>query len=72
MMQVYSDYERRNATMKAIFQASKHEFFKNDFNQSGLMDVLIGIIEQGIEVNLDLREQAFNIISNLCRDNRNN
>jgi hypothetical protein len=36
------------------------------------MTELIQIIEQGTEVNLDLREYALNIISNLCRGNREN
>lgn len=45
MMQVYTDYERRSATMKAIYQASKYDMFKNDFHDSGLMDVLIGIVQ---------------------------
>lgn len=72
MMQTYTDFSRQNACMRAILQASKYEFFKNDFCNSGLMDVLIGIIEQGTDVNLELRELSFNIIANLCRDNRNN
>lgn len=45
MMQAYKDYERRFACMKAILQASKFEFFKADFNNSGLIDVLIEIIQ---------------------------
>jgi hypothetical protein len=72
MIACYSDYERRLACMKAILQASKFEFFKNDFNNSGLIDVLLEIINQGTAVHLDLRENAFNILSNLCKDNRNN
>lgn len=72
MMQSYSDYERRNACMKAILQASKFEFFKTDFNNSGIFEQLVAIIEQGTGVNLDIRETAFNILSNLCRDSREN
>ena len=72
MMQTYHDYDRRHSCMKAILQASKYEYFKVDFNNSGLIDVLIQIIQQGTEVNLDLREYAFNILSNICRDNRPN
>jgi hypothetical protein len=72
MIASYSDYDRRLACMKAILQASKFEFFKNDFNQSGLIDVLLEIINQGTSVHLDLREGAFNILSNLCQDNREN
>jgi hypothetical protein len=33
---------------------------------------LIEIIKSGTEVHLDLREYAFNIMSNLCKDNRDN
>jgi len=72
MMQTYQDYERRIACMKAILQASKFDFFKQNFNNSGLMDVLLEIIKSGTDVHLDLREYAFNIISNLCCNNRDN
>ena len=34
--------------------------------------MLIEIIQSGTEVHLDLREYAFNIMSNLCKDNRDN
>lgn len=44
MISSYDDYERRNACLKAILQASKFEFFKNDFNNSGLVEVLLQII----------------------------
>jgi len=66
MIASYSDYERRMACMKAILQASKYDFFKNDFNNSGLIDVLLSIVNEGTSVHLDLREGAFNILSNLC------
>ena len=72
MIQRYSDYERRLACMKTILQASKYDQFKNDFNNSGLIDVLLEIIGQNTGVHLDLREYAFNILSNLCCNNREN
>ena len=72
MMQVYTDYERRTACMKAILQASKFDFFKANFNNCGLIEVLLEIIQSGTKVHLDLREQAFNILSNICKDNREN
>ena len=72
MISTYDDYDRRNACLKAILQASKFEYFKNDFNNSGLVDVLLKIIGSGIEVHLELREFCFNILSNLCKENRNN
>jgi hypothetical protein len=72
MMQQYTDNERRMACMKALLAASKYEYFKNDFYNSGLMDVLVDIIAQESGVGLEIREFAFNIISNLCRDHRNN
>ena len=34
--------------------------------------MLIDIISQGSDVNLDIREHAFNILSNVCRDSRDN
>jgi hypothetical protein len=72
MMKVYTDYGRRIATMKAILQASKFEFFKTDFHNSGLIECLLEIINQGTEVHLDVREYAFNILSNICNGNRDN
>jgi hypothetical protein len=72
MMQVYTDYERRMACMKAILQASTFEFFKANFHNSGLIDVLLDIIKSGTDVHLDLRESAFNILSNVTKDNRDN
>jgi hypothetical protein len=45
MISGYSDYERRLASMKAILQASKFDFFKTNFNNSGLVDVLLEIIK---------------------------
>jgi hypothetical protein len=72
MMQEYKDYDRRMACMKAILASSKYEYFKNDFYNSGLCDVLVDIIGQGSEVQLDIREYAFNIISNICKGHRNN
>lgn len=72
MIQSYTDYERRIACMKAILQASKFDFFKANFNNSGLVDVLLDIVDQGTDVHLDLREFAFCILSNLCKDNRDN
>lgn len=71
-MQTYTDFSRQYSCMRAILQASKYDIFKNEFNNSGLIQVLIGIIEQGIDVNLELREIAFNILANLCREHRNN
>ena len=58
--------------MKAILQASKFEFFKTNFHNSGLIDVLLDIIKSGTDVHLDLREYAFNILSNICSGNRDN
>ena len=34
--------------------------------------MLLEIIQSGTKVHLDLREQAFNILSNICKDNREN
>jgi hypothetical protein len=72
MVSTYDDYDRRNACLKAILQASKFDFFKNEFNNSGLVDVLLSIIASGTKTHLELREFSFNILSNLCKDHRNN
>lgn len=53
MMQSYTDDQRRMACMKAIIQASKFEFFKNNFNNSGIIDALLDIIAEGSSVPLD-------------------
>lgn len=58
--------------MKAVLQTSNFDSYKQDYNNSGLIDVLVGIIKEGTQVNLDLREYAFNILSNICKDNRDN
>ena len=34
--------------------------------------MLLQIIQSGVEVHLDLREFSFNIIANICKDNREN
>jgi hypothetical protein len=44
MISSYSDNSRRLAALKTILQASKFDFFKQSFNNSGLVDVILGII----------------------------
>ena len=44
MINSYLDNSRRQATLKTILQASKFDFFKDSFNNSGLIDVILNII----------------------------
>lgn len=58
--------------MKAILNTSAYEFFKKDYADKGIIDVLLDIINNRNENALDMREIAFNIISNICKDCRAN
>ena len=71
-LSTYNDYERRLACMKALLNTSTYEYFKREFAEKGIMDILLDIVQNQKENPLDLRELAFNIISNICKDCRAN
>ena len=68
----YSDTERRLACTKAILNAAGHDFFKKEFAEEGIMDILMDVIQNKKDNSLELREYAFHIFSRLCKDFRSN
>lgn len=58
--------------MKAILNTSNYDYFKKDFADKGIVDVLLDIVQNSKENPLDMREMSFNIISNICKDCRAN
>ena len=68
----YSDTERRLACTKAILNAAGHDFFKKEFSEEGIMDILMDIIQNKKDNSLELREYAFHIFSRLCKEFRPN
>lgn len=68
----YPDIERRVACSKAILNAAGHEFFKKEFAEEGIMDILLDVIQNKKDNTLELREFAFNIFAKLCQDFRPN
>lgn len=54
--------------MKAFLNISTYEFFKKDFADKGIIDILLDIVQNTKENPLDMREMAFNIISNISKD----
>ena len=68
----YPDTERRLACAKAILNAAGHEFFKKEFSEEGIMDILMDIIQNRKDNSLELREYSFLIFARLCSDYRPN
>jgi len=62
-LSTYNDYERRISCMKAILNTASYPFFKKDFTDKGIIDILLDIIQNAKDNALDMREMAFNIIS---------
>jgi hypothetical protein len=71
-LSTYTDYERKHSCLKALLNTSEYDFFKKDFADRGIMELLLDIIQNTRNNSLDLRELAFNIISNICKDTRSN
>ena len=44
-LSAYNDYERRIACMKAILNTSTYDFFKKDYADKGIVDILLDIIQ---------------------------
>jgi hypothetical protein len=49
--------------MKALLNTASYSFFKKDFADKGIIDILLDIIQNAKDNALDMREMAFNIIS---------
>ena len=59
--------------MMAILNASNFDFFKIEFQQNNLIQTLLDAIQNQTEPGtLYLRELSFNILSNICKDCREN
>jgi hypothetical protein len=58
--------------MKAILNTSNYEYFKKDFADKGIIDILLDIIQNTKDNALYMREMAFNIISNISKECRAN
>mmetsp|Transcript_1188 Transcript_1188/g.1197 ORF Transcript_1188/g.1197 Transcript_1188/m.1197 type:complete len:166 (+) Transcript_1188:1433-1930(+) len=58
--------------MKAILNTSTYEFFKKDFAEKGIIDILLDIVQNSKDNPLDMREMAFNIIANISKECRAN
>jgi hypothetical protein len=65
--------DRRIACMKATLKTSTYDYFKKEFADKGIMDILLDIV-QNTKINpLNMREMSFDIISNIsnkCRANQ--
>ena len=58
--------------MKALLNTASYPFFKKDFSDKGIIDILLDIIQNSKDNALDMREMAFNIISQICNGCRPN
>ena len=58
--------------MKALLNTSTYDYFKKDFADKGIIDILLDIVQNNKDNALDMREMAFNIISNIAKDCRAN
>ncbi len=71
-LSVYTDFERRGACLKALLNCSEYDYFKQEFAERGIVDILLDIIQNSIENPLELWELSFNILSNICKGVRQN
>ena len=71
-MSFYQDQERRLSCLKALLVTSREPEMKQDFAEKGLTQVLLELVANDAENGLEMREIAFNIISNICTDSRAN
>jgi hypothetical protein len=58
--------------MKAVLNTSTYDYFKKDFADKGIMDILLDIVQNTKDNPLDMREMSFNIISNISKECRAN
>ena len=58
--------------MKAILNTSTYDYFKREYAEKGIVDILLDIVQNSKENPLDMRETAFNIISNISKNCRAN
>lgn len=69
-LMTYDDKPRRKACMQALQSICKIEMFKPELPM--LIETLIGIVNEKQEGCLQLRELSLNILSGICKDQREN
>lgn len=70
-LQTFTDLPRRRAVLLALLNGSTFNYFKEEFEQLGLIQTLLEIIQDSKSPgSLYTRELCFNIISNICDDCR--
>ena len=68
-LQIYQDKDRKTLCLKTINNIINSDVIKKDLTEEKLIDFLLEIINS-IENSLECREYAFNIISQMCIDNK--
>lgn len=69
----FKENERRKACLKALLSAANFDFFKIELQQKNLIETLLEIVSNADEPGtLYMRELAFNIMSKMCLDCREN
>ena len=72
-IQAFQDIPRRKAVLMALLSNSFFDFFKVDLMNCGLIQTLLDLIQNQTESGtLYIRELSFNILSNICKDCREN
>lgn len=69
----FRDIPRRKAVLMALMSTSFFDFFKVELMECGLVKTLLDLIQNQTEAGtLYIRELSFNILSNICKDCRDN
>ena len=68
-LQIYQDHDRKNLCLKTINNIINSDLIKKDLTEEKLIDFLLEIINSN-DNSLEAREYAFNIISQMCVDNK--
>ena len=71
-LSTYSDIDRKVMTLKSLEIASQCPEFKIELSEEGLFDTLLDIVQSETDYPLIARELALAIVSNACRDCRDN
>lgn len=71
-LSTYSDIDRKIVTLKALEIASQCNDFKLELAEEGLFDTLLDIVQSETDYPLQARELALNIVSNACKECREN
>ena len=71
-LSTYSDIDRKVVTLKALEIASQCSEFKLELAEEGLFDTLLDIVQSEADYPLIARELALTIVSNACKDCRDN